>query len=178
MRPAFATETGMTEREFMELPESMDKIELLDGEMIVSPSPTLRHQRIVATLFDALRGWTAEHGPAEALMSPLDIRFGPDRILQPDLLVFLGGLPADPPMPLTTVPDIAIEVMSSKRAWDRYVKRSVYLEAGVREVWVVDAENRAVEVYGRGDGMLVFTDTLTSPHLPGFALEVAGIFPA
>jgi Uma2 family endonuclease len=165
----------ITEAEFLALPESMDRVELLDGEVIVPPSPSPGHQGAVKNLVYELEGWARRHG-ATVHVSPLDVRFGPGRILQPDVMVFLGGLAPEAAAPLTTIPDLCVEVLSVRRSYDRIVKREVYAEAGVREYWVVDPVQRCVEVY-RGHSLFgVATETLESELLPGFSVEVATLF--
>ena len=80
-------------------------------------------------------------------------------------------------------PDLVVEILSpSSVERDRTLKRALYARHGVREYWIVDTEARTVAVlllrnggfetagtYGEGE-------TLTSPTLPGFALEVADLF--
>jgi Uma2 family endonuclease len=78
-----------TEAEFLSLPESNQRIELVDGEVIVAPSPTLRHQEILGRVYEALRAWTRGQGvDVTVVQAPLDIRFALGRILQPDAMVF------------------------------------------------------------------------------------------
>lgn len=173
MLPA-AAPARVTEDEFLALPETMDRVELVDGEVLVSPSPTDRHQHLVVELTFALRAWCGAHPPAQVRVAPLDIRFGPDRILQPDVFVALGGI-QDPAMPLRLVPDIVVEVLSSHRTYDRITKRVLYAEAGVPEYWIVDPDERCVEVHTAG-GSRVERAVLTSPLLDGFSLELATLF--
>jgi Uma2 family endonuclease len=167
----------VTEEEFLSLPESTDRIELLDGEVIVSPSPSFRHQRILLTLVRELSAWAASHPPATVAIAPLDVRFAPSRILQPDALVVLAGIPDDAATPLDVLPDLVVEVLSGRRSYDRITKRVVYAEAGVAEYWVVDDETRSIEVH-RADGTTRFDDVLRSALLPGFSLSLDGLFGA
>ncbi len=171
-----AKRTGVTEAEFLALPESMERIELLDGEVIVPPSPTFRHQRLVLDIAAALRSWARAHPPAAVGLSPLDVRFDAGRILQPDVLVVLDGIDAEVSTPLDVVPDLVIEVMSRHRAYDRITKRVVYTEAGVREYWVVDPENAQIEVYLGEEGPRLVSDILLSELLPGFQLDLRDLF--
>lgn len=173
-----AKRTGVAEAEFLELPESMERIELLDGEVIVPLSPTFRHQRLVLDIAAALRSWARAHPPAAVGLSPLDVRFGPGRILQPDVLVVLQGLAADVSAPLDVLPDLVVEVMSRHRAYDRITKRVVYAEAGVPEYWVVDAENAQVEVYEAEEAPRLVDTILLSELLPDFQLDLRALFGA
>ena len=83
-------------------------------------------------------------------------------------------------------PEIVIEILSpgaSNECRDRHVKLSLYAARGVGEYWLVDPENRSVEVHRRDQaGDLVFgqslrqADELTSGFLPGFAVRVDALF--
>ena len=102
----------VSEEEFLALPETMERVELLDGEVIVAPSPTARHQTLLVRLATRLQSWveTSEHGAFVGL-SPLDVRFAPGRILQPDVFVILGGVAGGHEGPLDTIPDLCVEVL-------------------------------------------------------------------
>jgi Uma2 family endonuclease len=171
------TQALVTEAEFLDLPETMDRIELLDGEVIMPPAPSSEHQGLVIEVAGPLWTWARSHPPAAVRVAPLDVRFGPERILQPDLMVFLGGLPVGAPTPLASVPDLCVEVLSSRRSYDRITKRQVYADAGVREYWVVDPVRRLIEVY---QGLVLKSEEnvgLTSDLLPDFALDVRALWP-
>lgn len=163
----------VSEAEFLALPESMDKVELLDGEVIVSPSPTYFHQHAVGVLHLALKAWARAQTQAwTVVMSPSDVRFGFDRILQPDLYVIEGRVPLDHLGPIDIIPALCVEVTSRDRLYDRVTKRMVYGQAGVREYWVVEATG--IERW-TGEGLTqaeFLTGTLATPLLPGFTFDV------
>ena len=83
-------------------------------------------------------------------------------------------------------PEIVIEILSpgsSNERRDRHVKRTLYASRGASEYWIVDPENRSVEVHSRNEaGDLVFEksllegDQLTSDILPGFSFRVDALF--
>ena len=85
MTPMHASaRTLVSESEFLALPESHDKVELIDGEVIVSPSPTFWHQEVLRRLVHRLSRWADGRPDVTIGQSPLDVRFGRDRILQPE----------------------------------------------------------------------------------------------
>jgi Uma2 family endonuclease len=173
-----ATTHFVTEAEFLALPESNQRIELIDGEVIVPPSPTFEHQTAVGRLFNALSGWAAKQAPQPTVaLAPLDVRFGPSRILQPDLMVFLRPLPRDIETPITRVPELVIEVLSNNRSYDRFTKRALYAEAGVKEYWLVDIDGSRIEVRTGAalSGERFCTDKLSSLLLPDFVLDVSAL---
>lgn len=166
----------VTEEEFLALPESSERIELIDGEIILSPSPSLNHQIAVGRLFRALSAWADHRPPAAVCISPLDVRIAPDRVLQPDVFLLLGGLPEDTSKVLSCVPDLVVEVMSQRRTYDRMTKRLVYAEAGVTEYWIVDPYGRDVEVVRGLETVSREREILRSPLLPGLEIEVPALF--
>jgi Uma2 family endonuclease len=168
----------VSEAEFLRLPESSRPTELVDGEVIVAPSPTYWHQEVLMRLVSALRGWAAKQAkPVTVMQAPLDVRFGPGRILQPDAMVFLEALPRDIATPLDPIPALCIEVLSNDRAYDRITKRFIYAEAGVQEYWLVEPagliERRSGPGLMRAEEL---SERLTSPLLPGFDLVIAELF--
>lgn len=169
----------VTEAEFLALPASMTQTELLDGEVIVSPAPTFRHQDVLRRLVVALSAWADAAEDVHVVgQAPVDIRFGPGRILQPDAFVIRGSVDLDRDGPLEQVPMLCIEVLSRDRVYDRVTKRLVYATAGVEEYWTVDPAG-AIERW-IGDGLArrdVLTDVLASPRLPGFSLKIGSLFP-
>lgn len=169
--------TYVTESMFLTLPESMSKVELIDGEVFLGSTPSVEHQRIVARLGAALHAWSRANPPYEAFLGPLDIRFGEDRILQTDLVVFSEAVDRSAG-PIRQCPTLCIEVLSgSNRSHDLVTKRFVYAAAGVPEYWIIDP-NGSVERW-RGDGLsegAAVVDALSSPLLPGFELPIDALF--
>ena len=168
----------VSEAEFLALPVSSTKTELLDGEVIVAPSPSPRHQILVRRLVTALEVWAKSSDPAPFVgLSPFDLKLGAERILQPDIFVILGPVDQTAPQPWMVVPDLCVEVLSSDRVYDRVLKRLVYAQAGVREYWTI--EPYGVVERWTGEGLATMTevrDRLTTPLLPGFELDVPELF--
>jgi Uma2 family endonuclease len=170
----------VSEAEFLALPETTSPCELVDGELVMPPSPSYWHREVAARIFTALRHWASRHPePVTVAQAPLDVRFGKDRILQPDIMVFLTTIPRDAPTPLDRIPDLCVEVLSGDRTYDRVTKRFLYAEAAVKEYWIVDPagliERRS------GDGLVraeEVTAQLATPLLPLFELDIESLFRA
>jgi Uma2 family endonuclease len=167
----------MTEGEFMSLPASHDHLELIDGEVVYMPPPVVLHQVIIGNLYLPLRNWATSHPPAWVGLSPCGLRLREGRIVLPDLLVLRAGLPALGRL-VTVAPDVTVEVMSERRSYDRITKRLLYHEAGVREYWIVDPDERAVELVAGLQTLEVARERLASRVLPGFTLDVPTLFRA
>jgi Uma2 family endonuclease len=170
---SIAAKSSVSEAEFLSLPESLERIELIDGEVIGAPRPAFWHQEVLARLFVALRAWADGRADVTVAQAPLDVRFGPNRILQPDAMVFLSRLTRAQAGPIDRIPDICVEVLSTNRVYDRVTKRFIYGAAGVSEYWLVDPAGFVERRSGPG---LVHEDRpehLTSPLLPEFSLDVA-----
>jgi len=168
----------VTEEDFLQLPESQEKVELLDGEVHVTPSPTFWHQELLCRVVTELRNWAAgQERPVTVGQAPLDVRMGQNRILQPDAFVLFGRVPRQHSGPLDLVPAVCIEVLSADRVYDRVTKRFIYAAAGVDEYWIVDPAGVVERWHGPGLGQMdVVEKRLATALLEGFSLEIAKLF--
>ena len=80
-------------------------------------------------------------------------------------------------------PDIVIEILSpANNKKELKYKHEVYEEAGVKEYWVVDPGEKAVQIFLHTNGKLLASgylypeDKVTTPILPGFSLDLAKLF--
>lgn len=165
----------VTEKEFMSLPVTKDHMELIDGEIVLSPPPTTSHQHLVGELHFLLKVWAAANPPSWVGLSPLDVRLGPDRIVQPDLCLLLSGMPSGKG-PIHVIPDLVIEVLSQNRSYDRVTKKLLYAEAGVREYWIADEVTRSIEVIRGLKSAKASKTTVVSTVAKGFEVEVKKLF--
>jgi Uma2 family endonuclease len=129
------------------LPDDGKRYEIIDGELIVSPSPRPRHQEILWKLVVLVDAFIQKQPLWYGLTSPVDVIFSPRNVLQPDL--FLGRRTAlgkaiesiD-----TRSLALAIEILSPSTArYDRNLKRKLYQRFKVPEYWIVDPDARLVE---------------------------------
>jgi Uma2 family endonuclease len=119
------------------MPDDGHRYELIDGSLVVTPAPSLRHQRMSMALTRVL----LEHLPddLELLSAPTDVHLAADTGVQPDLLVsrrsdLVGRA-------LTVAPLLAVEILSSStRLIDLSLKKARYERAGVASYWVVDPD--------------------------------------
>jgi Uma2 family endonuclease len=119
------------------------RYELVDGELLVTPSPVRRHQRIVARLWALLDPYVRRERLGELLFAPFDVRLEPSVILQPDILLIP---PDDSSEREVRFVSLAVEVISPGSArHDRVTKRSRYQRNAVPEYWIVDNAAQMIE---------------------------------
>jgi Uma2 family endonuclease len=157
------------------------RYEVVDGELLVSPSPARWHQVTVARLLVSLTAYCDRTGVGEAMPAPFDVVLHRvDTLVQPDVVV----LPPDAAMAVPpTKPGpallLAVEVLSPGTArQDRLRKRPRYQRAGI-PVWLVDLDGWVIEQWVPGsDQPVVCVDTLewspTGAAEP-FRLDVAAL---
>lgn len=144
--PPRASTAPWTVDDLAALPDDGMRYEIIDGTLVVSPSPTFRHQSVSGALFLLLA--TACSPDLRVLAAPLDWQPSRLRSFQPDLLVVPAG-PLDRPTP---TPLVVVEILSpSSRTLDRITKLHAYAQAHVPQYWIVDpgldGATPSVEVY-------------------------------
>jgi Uma2 family endonuclease len=126
-------------------PDDGNRYELLDGVLIVTPSPRQAHQWVAMQLGVTL---TLQLGKAARVVGPGVVTRPPGTQLQPDVLVYPGRYNPASPWIDVTEHWLAVEVLSrSSRVYDRDFKRDAYFALGVQQVWLVDIDDRSVEVW-------------------------------
>jgi Uma2 family endonuclease len=130
------------------LPDDLQRYEIIDGMLYVTPAPSDDHQFVSGEFFVCLHEYLRGSSIARALYSPADVRRG-DRTrnrVQPDVFAVRlkdGKVPAYP----FGLGDLLliIEVQSpSNPTLDYQVKRRLYLKEGVAEYWIANPEARVV----------------------------------
>jgi Uma2 family endonuclease len=175
----------MTYEELQRLPDDGQRHELVDGVLVVTPSPASRHQRIVAILVARLLPFAEEHELGSVFPSPLDVVLSRSDVVQPDVLfVAKSGAARVEEHGIEGPPDLVVEVVSQgSRRRDAITKRQLYGRYGVREYWLVDPETDSVKVFRLSGALepvqeLTAQDggRLTTPLLPGFELPLVELF--
>ena len=176
----------LTTDDLIALPDDGNTYELIEGELIVSSAPSLKHQRVIANLLYLIHRYLDENPFGEVLPTP-GVIFDRHNSVIPDI-VFLTNEQLEKvggESHIKLAPALAVEVVSPGREnarRDRVKKLRVYGKFGVGEYWVADPEARTVEIYRPAEGALALVATIsgdeaiTSPLLPGFACKAASIF--
>ena len=153
-----------------ETPDDGHRYELIDGVLIVSPSPQFRHQVMVGNLHLLLR--QACPKGLQVLLAPFAVVLAEDTEVQPDLIVaprsqFTRKMLPGPPL-------LAVEVLSpSTRRVDLHLKRDRLQSAGVPSYWLVDPAGPSVTVLELQDGSYVEVAHVVGDE----ACEVSAPFP-
>ena len=157
--PVIST-TKMTADQFLMLGEDPPgvRLELVNGEVAVSPSPTPDHGKVIIQLVLLIGNHNEKYKVGE-LFSDIDTRLDRFNVRRPDLLFFFAhrtnliGVKA-----MEGPPDLAVEVISpSSVEIDREDKFAQYRDAGVAHYWIIDPEQRSLDAFSLRDRQYVST---------------------
>lgn len=166
------------------MPDDGKRYELIDGEVIMSPSPSEKHQWTLAQLHLRMAAHVAKKKLGRVYFAPFDVVFSEKTALQPDLIfVSSARMGIIGPEYIIGAPDLVVEVLSPNRpSYDRVTKLEQYALHGVPEYWIIDPGEETAEVYrlaGKSyelKGVLGGDGALTTPFLPGWKLPVRSLF--
>jgi Uma2 family endonuclease len=178
----------ITVKEFHEMypDETTQPIELIDGEIVIMPSPRPEHQEIIINLSAILWGHIKANQLGRLQVAPSDVHFDELNIVQPDVFFVAkeGSLcKIGEEGWWVGAPDLCIEIISpSSIKNDRADKFDLYEKHGVREYWIVDPQAQLIEVYVRDgetlkrQGAYVPGGSFTSTVLPQLTVQAAEVF--
>lgn len=135
------------------LPDDGCRYEIIDGELLVTPAPEARHQRLQREFLRHLLPYLEQENIAEVLCAPFDVEVSIHTMVQPDIVVL--PLRDGQYIDVTTEPArpiLAVEIISPSSArMDRVKKQRLYAEIGIPEYWCVDPEARVIHRWITGD---------------------------
>lgn len=176
-----------TSRDLELLPDDGKRYEIVDGELYMSKQPHWHHQFVCGRVFMLLQLWSNQTKAGMANLAP-GVIFAEDDDVAPDVVWISRERLATALQPdgkLHTAPELVVEVLSpgtTNTSRDREAKLKLYSRRGVLEYWIVNWQERYLEVYRREEAVLKLhstlyeADVLRSPHLPGFSCQVSEIF--
>ena len=143
--------------------------ELIDGIVMISPSPGWEHQTIADNIYYGLRS-VLKYSPCKALYE-YDIKAG-NNTFKPDLMVFCDEE--------SELPEIVFEIISpTSRRRDLQIKVAKYEEASIKEYWIADPKVKTVTVHdyvNQTAETYTITETVQSKARPEITIAVADIF--
>ena len=176
-----------TSKDLELLPEDGKRYEIVDGELYVSRQPDWHHQFVGNQIWEVLQNWSRQKKAGIANSAP-GVIFTDDEDVVPDVVWISRERLAtalEPDGKLHAAPELVVELLSpgkTNTARDREVKLKLYSRHGVLEYWIVNWQERYLEIYRRQEAILKLHstlyegDTLQSPNLPGFSCPVSQIF--
>jgi Uma2 family endonuclease len=170
--------------DLLEMPDDGKRREIIGGELIVSPAPIADHQRVLLNLILLLSRFATDSRSGELFVAPFDVVFGPNDVVEPDLLFIAserGRVPGKQNK-FEGPPDLVVEIISpSSRRTDFVRKMALYARAGVQEYWIADPENQTLIVHAlRADSYVVIESgvggTITSERFPELRVDPREVF--
>jgi len=159
--------------------------QLINYDLIMSPSPLPIHQQILYALSEIIVLYNIQHGrQGQWLYSPMDVKFDEGNILQPDILYISEERKQELIKDrIEGAPDLIIEILSPSNAYyDLRQKKDIYERYGVKEYIIIDPIQQNADLYILKDGVYILGqkaqlgEVLKSLLLPGFDIEVSKLF--
>ncbi|MCY4080861.1 MAG: Uma2 family endonuclease [Caldilineaceae bacterium] len=160
------------------------RYELLNGALMISPSPNTAHQSVQAELGWRMAQFVREGRLGHLLFAPTDVVLSRTDVVQPELLFISSDrVNTVAPANIQGAPDLIVEIRSDSTAErDESFKRQLYADSGVEEYWLVDPESATISVlllaengYERA-ATYTLGQILISPMLDGLSINLDDIF--
>ncbi|QTE35482.1 Uma2 family endonuclease [Mucilaginibacter gossypii] len=159
--------------------------QLINYDLIMSPSPLPIHQQILYALSEIIVLYNIQHGrKGQWLYSPMDVKFDVGNIVQPDILYIAEDRKKELIKDrIEGAPDLIVEILSPSNAYyDLRQKKDIYEKYGVKEYIIIDPIQQNADLYILKERAYVLeqkaqlTEVLKSVLLPGFDIEVSKLF--
>jgi len=174
----------ITRHDYQEMPEGPPYFQVIEGELVMTPSPNLFHQDISGNIFTILRGYLVKHPIWSSHIAPLDVYLSDVNVYQPDVIFVSSArrsLLTD--HGIEGAPDLVVEILSPGTArYDKGSKRKIYARTGVKELWLIDPDLKSIQLYEMNRNPETPAAThganskFTSPLFPRLTLKAAAIF--
>jgi Uma2 family endonuclease len=136
------------------------RYELVDGDLLVTPAPTHRHQRLILRLALRLQPYLTRHRIGEVFLGPAELKLVTGEIYEPDLFVVPSARGRSPAMGESLVqPLLVCEALSpGSSRHDRFTKRRSFQRNAVPEYWIIDGDAQAFEIWHPADERAALVD--------------------
>ncbi len=182
--PTTEVKTKYTVKDYMLLEEGAP-FQLINYDLVMSPSPSLFHQIIsikVTKLFLFFLERTNDKGLF--LTAPLDIFFDDGNVFQPDLIYISENRKAEIVKDkIQGAPDLVVEILSpSNGYYDLRQKKDIYEKHGIAEYIIIDPIQQSAEVFVLKDELYILdqkvqeSGTFHSTILKGFSVDLKELF--
>lgn len=171
------------EADYLPFSERGRLVELSEGNVEILDPPTYFHQVILLRLAMSVQYVATAKKLGKVCFAPLPVRLWSGKTREPDLM-FMSTEHASRIGEYWGVPDLAVEIISPSSAIkDRETKRREYAQAGVAEYWIVDLDDKIVEVLREAENgdyrhtaRFANAEVLTSHLIEGFSLPLTELF--
>jgi Uma2 family endonuclease len=142
--------------DYARLPDDGNHYEVLDGELLVTPSPSPDHQNIMGRLYMLLVAYVERHELGVVILD-VDLLFQTGQFLRPDVLVVPeSSRAAITRRGIETAPSLVVEILSPTSSGIDLVKKPArYGDFGIPEYWVLDPEDRSAWIWRFAEGSRV-----------------------
>lgn len=171
----------MSADEFLQIPDDGQFYELIDGVIVMSPSPTPKHQGTAMEIALQIGLYLRDH-PVGMVFPELDVHLGTgpmggDLVYRPEVIFVRKDRLAQVENKVFGAPDLVVEVISKgSRRFDSETKKCDYERVGVREYWLIDPARQAMTFYRLQDGrfaeIAASGDSFASEAVTGFQLDL------
>lgn len=138
----------LTHHDLDATPDDGNRYEVIDGVLYVSPFPNSSHQNVISALLIVLGNHVRQHGLGKVFTSGLKVVLDEPTGVGPDVVYIsaarLPGLAIDG---FHGIPDLLVEVLSSKPTLDTQIKKAKYARSGVPHYWIVDPAQRILQAF-------------------------------
>lgn len=177
-------EFQLTYSNYKDFPEDGKRYEILEGRLLMVPSPFTPHQRISGKLYRHLSNYVEKNNLGEVFHPPYDVVLSELNVVQPDIIyVSKENSNIITEENIKGVPDLVIEIVSkTSRKNDETTKKMIYARSNIKEYWIVYPESKTINVFTKPEQGYVLwkefltTDTLSTPTFPDIKLDIAKIF--
>jgi Uma2 family endonuclease len=165
-----------------------DRVELIKGFILkMSPAPSMIHQRISNNLTGCFYE-NMKRKPCNVFQAPFDVRLPiasakkDSTVVQPDLCIICDESKLDA-RGCNGTPDLMIEIISSNNSkHDVHTKFNLYQEAGVKEYWMIEPNDKIILVYTLVNSEFIGLkpqvegENIKSPLFPELNIAIEDVF--
>ena len=174
----------ITRHEYALIPFGAPNYQLIEGDLVMAPSPSSFHQDILINLAGLFRDYLRAHPIGKIYVAPLDTYLSDLNVYQPDLLfIRKENYAIIEEHGIEGAPDLVVEILSKTSGkYDLGVKRSVYARTGIEELWIIDPAKRTLALYRLSENADTPAATyrakqrFTSTLLPGLTIDLPSVF--
>ncbi len=145
---------SITWQDVQQMPDDGNRYEAIEGDLYMTPAPSIRHHRLTRALYDAFKPLLHKPEYGELFWAPVGVEFpATGEGVQPDLMFVSNerrGIIGE--AGIVGAPDLVMEILSPSTAIrDRTIKLRLYERQGVGEYWIVDPDENAIDVWRFGE---------------------------